>query len=133
MFFDFREVLRAWCEVKISLWDRQQRVVFHQGEVWWCSIGMNVGEEAFGKGDKFRRPILIFKKFTNDSFLGLPITSFGEEGGWYVPVMIADRPNWVMLNQARILDKKRLGSKVAIVSYVDFLKVKRGFHDLYCS
>ena len=132
MLSDFREVLRAWCEVKISLWEKRQNIVFYQGEVWWCSIGMNVDEETFGKGDKFRRPILILRKFTNDSFLGLPITSSGEEGSWQVSVMVADRPNWVMLNQARIFDKKRLGSKVAMVSYADFLKVKKGFHDLYC-
>ena len=38
----------------------------------------------FGKGAKFTRPILVFQKFTGNSFLGLPMTKQEKEGSWYV-------------------------------------------------
>ena len=28
-------------------------------EIWWCSVGLNVGTEIYGKGEDFARPVLI--------------------------------------------------------------------------
>ena len=67
--------LKEWCALKIALWGKTDRIVFKQAEIWWCSVGMNIGEESFGKGARFTRPILIFRKFTSNSFLGLPMTT----------------------------------------------------------
>ena len=52
---------------------------------------MNVGEEVIGKGNKFTRPILIFRKFTSNSFLGLPLTKQEKKGTWYVEITISWR------------------------------------------
>lgn len=103
-----------------------------QGEIWWCSLGMNVGEESYGKGDRFTRPVLIFKKFSSDSFLGLPLTTKRKEGSWYATITVNGNTQWVMLNQARILDKKRFIELLCIVDIRDFETVKQGFHKLYC-
>ena len=67
-------VFLDWCRVHILLRESDLRVLFKEGEVWWCSVGLNVGEEEFGKGERFVRPVLIFKKFTQNSFLGIPLT-----------------------------------------------------------
>jgi len=108
MEFDYFEKLCFWCGVKASLFRRKQNVILRQGEIWWCNLGMNVGEESYGKGSRFARPVLIFKKFSSNSFLGLPLTSKEKSGSWYTPVNMGSDTSWVMLNQARILDKGRL-------------------------
>jgi hypothetical protein len=41
---------------------------YHEREIWWSSIGLNIGVETNGKSDHFERPVLIVKKFNKDMF-----------------------------------------------------------------
>ena len=127
MIADYIKFIQAWCKLKVALWDKQNKVVFKQGNVWWCSLGMNIGEEMFGKGDKFTRPVLVFRKFTSNSFLGLPLTKQEKQGSWYVEITIHGERNLVMLNQARVLDKKRLTNRIGALDNNDFKKVREKF------
>ena len=115
------------------LWNQESTIVFKQGDIWWCSLGMNLGEEIFGKGVKFTRPVLVFRKFTSNSFLGLPLTGQEKEGSWYVEISIHNKKNWVMMNQARVLDKKRLTNRIGMLDDSDFKKVKEQFLKFYGS
>jgi hypothetical protein len=84
--------LLEWCKVKIVLISAPQKShLFKEREVWWCSIGLNVGDEEFGKGVQFARPVLVFKKLSANLFLGLPLSGQPKEGGWYVPSFIAHK------------------------------------------
>lgn len=133
MITDYLKFIQAWCKFKISLWSKENKVIFKRGDIWWCSLGMNLGEEMFGKGPKFTRPVLVFRKFTGNSFLGLPITKQEKHGSWYVEITIHKEKRWVMLNQARVLDKKRLTNRIGELDGVDFQKVKAGFLKFYDS
>lgn len=130
---DFITEIKNWLELKIKLWTKKNKVVFKQGDIWWCSLGFNVGEEIFGKGEKFARPVLIFKKFTSNSFLGLPLTTHGKSGSWYVEVKFRNTKQYVLLNQARMLDKKRLISRFGVLGGTEYLNVKRRFLEFYGS
>ena len=130
---DFIKEVTNWLKLKIKLWPERKKIVFKRGEIWWCSLGFNLGEEIFGKGDKFTRPVLIFKKFTSNSFLGLPLTTHGRKGSWYVDVKVKDTKQWILLNQARILDKKRLTNKIGDVSNADYKLTKERFIEFYSS
>ncbi len=130
---DFISEIKNWLDLKIKLWTKKDRVVFKQGDIWWCSLGFNIGEEIFGKGEKFTRPVLVFKKFTSNSFLGLPLTTHGKNGSWYVEIKSGGVSRWVLLNQARVLDKKRLTNKISQMSREDFQKVKKRFLEFYSS
>jgi hypothetical protein len=35
------------------------------GDIWWASIGENVGSEINGKSRLFSRPVIIFKKLAH--------------------------------------------------------------------
>ncbi|OHA70118.1 MAG: hypothetical protein A3D64_02485 [Candidatus Wildermuthbacteria bacterium RIFCSPHIGHO2_02_FULL_49_9] len=133
MIADYIKFIQAWCKLKVALWDKQNKVVFKQGNVWWCSLGMNIGEEMFGKGDKFTRPVLVFRKFTSNSFLGLPLTKQEKQGSWYVEITIHGERNLVMLNQARVLNKKRLTNRIGALDNNDFKKVREKFLEFYGS
>lgn len=133
MIKDYIKFIQEWCKLKASLFYKQSRIVFKQGDIWWCSLGMNLGEEMFGKGDKFTRPVLIFRKLTGNSFLGLPLTRQEKQGSWYVKITIHGGKNWVMLNQARVLDKKRLTNRIGELDNSDLKKVREKFLELYSS
>lgn len=131
---DYLKKFNQWFKLKIGLFGQDKsNIMFKQSDIWWCSLGMNLGEEIFGKGEKFSRPVLIFRKFTHNSFLGLPLTSQEKHGSWYVGITIHERKSWVILNQARILDKKRLTNRIGTLDDTDFKKVKQAFIKFYGS
>ena len=64
-----------WHRIKENIEFNNNRVYFHKREIWWCSLGVNVGFEQDGKGKNFARPVLIFKKFNKEIFWALPISA----------------------------------------------------------
>ncbi len=130
---DIIQTFKKWFYLKIGLYHKKNILFFKERELWWCSLGVNIGEEIFGKGEKFTRPVLIFKKFTSNSFLGLPLTSQDKKGSWYVEIRQKGRKSRVMLNQARSLDKKRLTKRIGTLDDTDFQKVQKQFLELYGS
>ena len=44
-----------WNELKKKLHVRQERLLFHEREIWWCSLGVNIGFEENGKNEKTNR------------------------------------------------------------------------------
>jgi mRNA interferase MazF len=124
--------LEEWSAVKTELAAKSSGILFKEGEVWWASIGINLGEEIYGKGEKFRRPVLIFKKLTHNSFLGLPITGQEKVGSWYVPIQLPGRPRSAMLHQARVFDRKRVSAYIGTIKQDDFENIKNQFRDFYC-
>ena len=44
-------------------------------DIFWLSIGKNIGFEQNSKDDSYIRPVLILQKFSNHVFLGIPRTS----------------------------------------------------------
>ena len=130
---DQRILTDEWSRQKAILHDKENKAIFKQNDIWWCRVGDNLGEEMFGKGSKFTRPILVFKKFTGNSFLGLPITKQEKRGSWYVEITIHNEKRWVMLNQARIFDKKRLTNRIGTLDDNDSQKVTDDFIRFYAN
>lgn len=102
-----------------------------EGDIWWASIGENVGKEINGKSSLFSRPVLIFRKLSRETFLGLPLTTQKRKGTWYVSIRQDNRAVAVILAQARVLDSKRLSSRIGSIDDEDMKKVKTGFASLF--
>ncbi len=124
---------KSWIRLKEKLDNIATQVLFKEREIWWCALGCNVGQEANGKNEQFIRPILVFKKLTLNSFVGLPLTTKVKEGSWYVPISQRGRASRVMINQIRIFDSKRLYNKIGALDFNDWTKVKQRFKDFYCA
>ena len=121
-----------WIRVKEKLHSNQvNRPHVTESEVWWISFGENIGSEINGKGPLFTRPGIVFKKLTGNKFLTLPTTSQIKLGSWYVPVQYGDHAVCVILSEARIVDTRRLTSRVGRLNASEFKKVKEGFKQLY--
>ena len=65
----------SWIISKIIIDRNTKQKIINEGQVYWCSLGENIGYEQNGKGEDFRRPVLIFKKFNNDLFWGIPMST----------------------------------------------------------
>ena len=86
---------------------------FHEREVWWCSLGINVGDEQDGTGANFDRPVVVITKFNNNIFLGVALTGRKKMGKYYHSLgIVGDREASAVLSQVRLIDAKRLVKKI---------------------
>lgn len=127
----FEKDFQKWHGLKTKLDSTSTQVLFKEREIWWCSVGVNVGEESDGKSKLFSRPILVLRRLTKYSFVGLPTTTADKQGTWYVQSKQAGRVSSVMLNQIRIFSSKRLSSKMGELDDADWKKVKERFLSFY--
>jgi mRNA interferase MazF len=111
--------------IKISDRKGRTRKIFHEQEIWWCSIGVNIGYEVDGKNTKFERPILVFRKFNKGMFWGIPLTSKIKKGNFYLTFDFKDRKSTIILSQLRILSSKRLIRKMGSLSNETFKEIEK--------
>ena len=117
--------------VKQYVHDKSDRPFYHKREVWWCSVGLNVGFEADGKGSSYARPILIIKDFNHTTFWCIPVTTHIKQGVYHADIDLSDGiPRQVVLSQLRIFDAKRLRKKMGVVDEKTFLEIKTAIADL---
>ena len=97
---------------------------FHEREVWWCSLGVNIGVETDGKHDNFERPVLILRKFNNEMFWGIPLTSKEKHGAYFQKIVCEQSESWAALTQLKTYSAKRLLRKLGTISAEEFMDVK---------
>jgi len=112
-----------WNETKKNIQNIETLPDFHMREIWFCSIGRNIGIEENGKHDNFERPVLILRKFNKSMLLIAPLTSNHKDLPFY---HLLDYPtnSSVMLSQIKIIDAKRLLRKVRTISKDEFSIIK---------
>ena len=109
---------------EIHFSERTKEIYFKEGQIWWCSVGQNIGSESLGKGEYFMRPILIVKKLSSNLCVALPLTSREKNGTWFIDITIGGEKRWVMLYQIRTFNKKRFSIKIGELDEKDFKRVK---------
>jgi mRNA interferase MazF len=98
--------------------------LFKERDIWWVSVGVNVGFEEDGKNSNFVRPVLIVKKFNRELFLGIPMsTKIKKDNKYYIQVSIKGKNVSVMSSQMRVFSSKRIWNKLAELDERDFAKV----------
>jgi mRNA interferase MazF len=97
-----------WHRLKTALDDNIDRPSFQQRQVWWCHLGLNVGDEENGKGQSFSRPVLVLRKYNNKIFLGVPLTTKIKESPHYLKIHFREKEQCAMVSQLRVWDSKRM-------------------------
>ncbi len=100
-----------------------QTLYIHEREVWWCTVGVNVGVEIDGKKHDFERPVLVVKKFNRMMFWGIPLTSKGQSHHYVIRVQHGKGSSFANLAQLRMFSSKRIHRKIAMLS-------KKSFHEV---
>ena len=121
----FKKLLSQKSEISDS------KILFKEGEIWCASIGYNLGEEVYGKGEKFRRPVIVFRKLTSNSCIAIPLTSKDKDGSWYHKFEIENSSRCAMMHQARVLSTLRFESRMSTMSENDFKKLKNAVGKFY--
>lgn len=102
---------------------------FHEREIWWSSIGINLGDEQDGKNELYERPVLVVKKFNNKIAWVLPMTTKSRSGIYYFPLTYNGRTFSVILSQLRLLSVKRFRRLIRKISPHQFSLIKEKLRD----
>lgn len=105
----------AWNELKKKIHvDNDNPGYFpHEGEVWMCSLGKNIGYEQNGSGGNFARPVLVVKKFNNHMFWCAPLSTKQKKFDFYFNFTDVDGQNVsIILAQLKLTSIKRLKRKL---------------------
>ncbi len=113
-----------WNEQKKMLEEVPQNILFKQGEVWWCAVGTNVANESCGKGEFFGRPVLILKKLSHNSCIGIPLSTKKKDGSWFLDVRVQGEGVTALLYQIRMFSTHRFQRRLTTLSMEDFRRVK---------
>lgn len=120
------EILKIidWTRIKARLQISEPSLFPYKKEIWWASLGQNIGVETNGKNNKFERPVLVIKVFNVHSLLIAPITSNLNERKF--TVSFANHVGEIYLikiSQLRTISTKRLLRKISEISDLDFENV----------
>jgi mRNA interferase MazF len=120
-----------WNFLKQKINNEKSRPYFHEREIWFCTLGENVGFEQDGRGEEYLRPVVILRKFNNDVCLIIPLTKNQKKGVHYYSFSYKkDFISTAILSQIKLIDSKRLGYKSGDISESDFSSLKQKFIQL---
>jgi len=127
---NFNKDFNNWNQKKKNIENKninKPKVIFRDREIWWCSVGVNIGHEQDGKGEKFERPVLIFRKFNQYIFLGIPLTTKLKnlKLPFYIKLKGAKIESTAILSQVRLLSSKRLLRRIEKIQLNLFRDIKR--------
>jgi mRNA interferase MazF len=104
-----------WNEIKkkIEASENKPKKYPKEGEVWMSNVGRNVGFEQNGMGDDFSRPILIVKKFNNQMFWAVSLSTKQKDFDFYFNYTDPnDQKVSAILAQLKLVSVKRLRRKM---------------------
>lgn len=98
----------AWNKRKKQLHKSTFNDYIHAREVWWCALGVNIGVEADGKHENFERPVLVIRKFNQDSVLIVPLTSRSKQNPYHISFTHEGEEFSAVISQMRLISTNRL-------------------------
>jgi mRNA interferase MazF len=120
-----------WNLKKKEIHIKNKAPLFTEREVWWCSLGINVGSEEDGKGLNYLRPVLVVRKFNKDIFYGLPITSKEKDDIFHSLINSGEIKGSVILSQMRLIDSKRLSFLLGKITSKELDDIKKKLKALF--
>jgi N-acylneuraminate cytidylyltransferase/pseudaminic acid cytidylyltransferase len=113
-----------WNALKKDIHLKEKKVYIKEGGVYLVILGYNIGAEVYGKGKYFLRPVVILKKLTSKTFLGIPLTTKNNR---FFSFMYKDVMSYAMFNQIRTFDIKRIFKYHGMLKRSDFYRLKEEF------
>jgi mRNA interferase MazF len=126
---EYTKNFNYWNKFKQAL--DKSKVIFyaHSREIWWCSLGVNIGAEIDGKEFNFERPVIILKVYNKETILTLPAVSKERNDKFHFTLKSFQIPMHIRLTQPRVLSSKRLIRKIATLEEKEFKSLLSAFKD----
>jgi len=119
-----QNIFDKWNSVKQKI-NQKETIKFRQGEIYFMSVGHNIGGEIYGHDELFLRPVLVYRKLSKSSFVGIPLTSKRKEGSYYFTFRYTNKTlSTALLNQIRVFDIRRAEYCDGYINVKDYYNLK---------
>lgn len=94
------------------------------GEVWFISMGKNIGYEQNGSGKEFERPVLIIRKWNNHMMWCVPLSTKQKELDFYYNFTDeSGREVSAILAQFKLISANRCRRKLYLLDNINFDRI----------
>jgi len=116
---------------KKKLVNEEESRLYTVREIWWCSLGVNVGTEQDGGGENFLRPVVILCPVNRNACLVVPLTTSTREHRLRLPIgRVKGFEARANISQIRVIDARRLVEKVGFLEQSAFRRIRKAVRDL---
>ncbi len=113
------------CNQKQSMYNKTKEIFFKERDVFFISMWKNIRFEQNGKWINFTRPVVIIKKFNNDIFWWIALSTKEKQWKYYFKFKTNNNINqYAILSQLRLYDKNRLIKKIGMINQKEFFNLK---------
>jgi len=129
--FMFKDYKR-WVGVKAEINNNERYPIgYKERDIWFCSVGENVGFEEDGKKEAFGRPVLILRVFNKQFCHVVLLSKTGKRSKFYYAFDgRTGRVSVALLSQSRAIDSSRLVRKIGVAGSGDFGLIKEKIKEL---
>ncbi|KND47498.1 MAG: PemK-like protein [Parcubacteria bacterium C7867-004] len=121
----------TWYSLKERIHSEERNKLYHERELWWCSLGTNIGFEQDGTGEGKQRPVLILKGISRETCYVIPLTTSIKRHRYRLPIgHVEGKKAVALMSQIRIIDTKRLVNKIGFLDQECFIRVRKTAKDL---
>jgi mRNA interferase MazF len=120
-----------WLKVKSHLQVvKRGPVYFGEREIWWASIGANIGHEEDGKNAFFERPVIVLRKFNQHLFWAVPTTTKCKDNPYFFRFVRDGVEYCAIISQIRAMSSKRLLRNLGKLDEIQFAAMKSAVKSL---
>jgi mRNA interferase MazF len=115
-----------WNELKKQVNASPLLPLYHEREIWWAHLGVNVGYEQDGTGSSYERPVLILRGFSPHVCVVVPLTTSQKRDRFYITAGTVEGKNAAaIVSQIRLIDTRRLINKVGTLDRALFEPIRK--------
>lgn len=119
-----------WARLKPQIHFSESDVYFRERQIWWASVGQNIGSEENGKHGNFEHPVIVLKKFNPQTFLAVPISTAAKEGTHRLVFTNNEGRFIANLSQMRVLSSQRLLRLVGVMPSAAYARLQRMYREM---
>ena len=120
-------------------WNKKKKLVqathsnkfCRERQIWWCTLGLNIGFEQDGTGGDYERPVLILKGLSVQTCLVVPLTTSQHVHPMRILIgQIEGQAASVIMSQIRVIDTKRLTNRIGYADKKIFQSIRKAVRNL---
>jgi mRNA-degrading endonuclease toxin of MazEF toxin-antitoxin module len=121
----------GWSGEKKRMHASEENKLYREREMWWCSLGTNVGFRARWNWRRTSAPVLILRSMSRNTCYVVPLTTSLKRHKYRIDIGEVEGKRAVaIMSQMRLIDTKRLVNKLGFLNQNIFAVVRKAAKEL---
>lgn len=117
-------------KIKQQTHKNKSKIFFKERDIFYIKMWKNIRFEQNWKWIQFSRPVIIIKKFNNEVFRWVALSTKDKSWKYYFSFNLKNIKQYAILSQLRLYDKNRILKKIWMINQEDFNLLKQKIRNL---